>query len=114
MAQTWGKVFLTGDAGMAWEHVGGVSRKSVAYTGIAGVQFEVLRNLAVSPFLQYDTEPHLYNHAPAVANFPDHLLEGGVKATYRFTRDWSASLTASLDQYGSRDVGLRAGVSYHF
>jgi hypothetical protein len=114
MTQSWGKPFLTGDAGMAWEHVGGVSRKSVAYTVAAGVQFEVLRNLALSPFLQYDGEPHLYNHAPAVANFPDHVLEGGVKATYSITRSWNVSLTASLDQYNSRDVGLRGGLSYRF
>lgn len=114
MTQSWGTPFLTGDAGMAWEHVGGVSRKSVAYTAVAGVQFEVMRNLALSPFLQYDGEPHLYNHTPAVANFPDHVLEGGVKATYRISRAWNVSLTASLDQYNSRDVGLRGGLSYHF
>lgn len=114
LTQSWGKPFLSGDAGMAWEHVGGVSRKSAAYTAAAGVQFEVLRSLSLSPFLQYDAEPHLYNHEPAVANFPDHVLEGGVKATYTVSRDWNVSLTASLDQYNSRDVGLRGGLGYRF
>jgi hypothetical protein len=114
MTQPWGKPFVTADAGMAWEHVAGVSRKSYAYTGVAGVEFQVLRNLALSPFLEYDALPKLYNHAPAVANFPDHTLEGGVKATYRITRQWRASLSATLDQYNSRDIGLRAGLSYHY
>ena len=114
MTQSWGTPFLTGDAGMAWQRAGGVSRKSFAYSGIAGIQFQILRDLALSPFLQYEAEPHLYNHDPAVANFPDHVLDGGVKATYRITRSWNASLTASLDQYNSRDLGFRGGVSYRF
>jgi opacity protein-like surface antigen len=114
MTQSWGKPFLTGDLGMAWEHVGGTSRKSVAYTVDAGVQFEVLKNLVVSPYIEYDGEPHLYNHAPAVANFPDHVIDLGVKATYRITRHWNASLGASVDQYSGEDLGARAGVSYRF
>jgi hypothetical protein len=114
LTQTWGKLFLTGDAGMAWESAGGASRKGFAYSLTGGVEFEITRRIAVTPFLEYDADPHLYNHAPAVANLPDHDLLGGVKGTYRFTRQWSGSLSATLDQYNSRDIGLRAGVSYNF
>jgi hypothetical protein len=114
MTQSWGKPFLTGDAGMAWQQAGGVSRKSLAYSLTVGVEFQVLRNLLLSPFMGYEAEPHLYNHETPAANFPDHLLDYGVKATYRICRQWSASLTPSLDQYSGRDWGLRGGVSYRF
>jgi opacity protein-like surface antigen len=114
MMQSWGKPFVTADAGMAWERADDVSRKSWAYTGIGGIEFQVLRNLALSPFIEYQAEPHLYNHDLPFASYDDHLFDYGVKATYRFSRNWNASLTASLDQHSERDWGLRGGVSYHF
>jgi hypothetical protein len=114
MLQTWGKPFLTADAGYAWQRAGDVSRKSFAYTGVAGVEFEVLRNLAVSPFIEYQAEPHLYNHGLPAVSLDNHLFDYGVKATYRFTRNWNASLSADLDEHSERDWGLRAGASYHF
>jgi hypothetical protein len=114
LMETWGKPFVTADAGMAWQDAGGVARKSFAYSLTGGVEFQVLRNLALTPFLEYEAEPHLYNHELPAANFPDHLVDYGVKATYRLTRQWSASLGADLDQYSGRDWGLRGGVSYRF
>jgi hypothetical protein len=114
MMESWGKPFLTADAGYAWERAADVSRKSFAYTGIAGIEFQVLRNLALSPFVEYQAEPHLYNHEVPVANLENHLVDYGVKATYRFDRSWNASLTGDLDQHSDRDWGLRGGVSYHF
>jgi opacity protein-like surface antigen len=114
LLETWGKPFLTGDAGMAWERAADASRKSFAYTGAGGIEFQVLRNLALAPFVEYQAEPHLYNHGLPWANFPDHLLDYGVKATYRITSSWNASLTADLDQHSGRDWGLRGGVSYRF
>jgi opacity protein-like surface antigen len=114
MMESWGKPFLTADAGYAWERAADVSRKSFAYTGIAGIEFQVLRNLALSPFLEYQAEPHLYNHELPAANFDNHLFDYGVKAIYRIDRNWNASLGASLDEHSERDWGLRGGVSYHF
>ncbi len=114
MMGSWGKPFLTADAGYAWQRAADVSRKSFAYTGIAGVEFQVLRDLALSPFLEYQAEPHLYNHEAPFANLESHVFEYGVKATYRLSRAWNASLSADLDQHSDRDWGLREGVSYHF
>jgi hypothetical protein len=114
MMESWGKPFLTVDAGYAWQRAADVSRKSFAYTGIAGVEFQVLRDLALSPFLEYQAEPHLYSHERPLANFDNHVLDYGVKATFRINRAWNASLTADLDQHSERDWGLRAGASYHF
>jgi len=114
LLETWGRPFLTADAGMAWERAADASRKSIAYTGIGGIEFQVLRNLALAPFIEYQAEPHLYNHGLPWANFPDHLLDYGVKATYRITQSWNVSLTADLDQHSASDWGLRAGLSYRF
>jgi opacity protein-like surface antigen len=114
LQETWGKPFITADAGMAWERAADVSRKSFAYTGIGGVEFQVLGNLALTPFIEYQAEPHLYNHGLPFANFPDHLLDYGVKATYRINQSWNASATADLDQHSASDWGLRGGLSYRF
>jgi hypothetical protein len=114
LQETWGKPFITVDAGMAWERAADVSRKSFAYTGIGGVEFQVLRNLALAPFIEYQAEPHLYDHGLPLANLEDHLFDYGVKATYRFTPSWNASLTADLDQHSEKDWGLRGGVSYRW
>ncbi|HEY1792175.1 MAG TPA: hypothetical protein VGG34_04600 [Opitutaceae bacterium] len=114
LMETWGKPFLTADAGMAWQRADDVSRKSFAYTGIGGIEFQVLRNLALTPFVEYQAEPHLYNHEWPVANMYNHLVDYGVKATYRFTQQWSASVTGDLDQHSADDWGLRGGVSYRF
>jgi hypothetical protein len=114
LKETWGKPFLGADAGMAWQDAAGVSRKSLAYTVTGGVEFQVLKDLALTPFIEYQAEPHLYNRGLPAANFPNHVLDYGVKATYRITREWSASLSADLDQHSVKDWGLRAGVSYRF
>jgi hypothetical protein len=114
LMETWGKPFLTADAGMAWERDADASRKGFAYSGIGGVEFQVLRRLALAPFIEYQAEPHLYNHGLPFANFPDHLLDYGVKATYRINQSWNASATADLDQHSASDWGLRGGLSYRF
>lgn len=114
LLEPWGKPFVTVDGGWAWQRAGDVSRKGYVYTATSGVEFQVLKNLALTPFIEYLGEPKFYNHSLPIANFPDYSWDYGVKATYRIDRDWSASLTASLDQYRASDLGLRAGLSYHF
>jgi hypothetical protein len=114
LMETWGKPFLTADAGMAWERAADASRKGFAYSGTGGVEFELTRNLALAPFVEYQADPHLYNHGLPWANFDDHLLDYGVKATLRITEQWHASVTADLDQHSDKDWGLKGGVSYRF
>jgi hypothetical protein len=114
LMETWGKPFVTLDGGYAWQDAGGVSRKSFVYTADAGVEFQVLKDLALSPYVEYQAEPRLYNHGLPLTDLPDHDAFVAVKATYRLTRQWSASLSADIDQHTTRDFGLRAGVSYRF
>lgn len=114
MMESWGKPFVTADAGWAWQNAGGVSRKSAAYTLTGGVEFQVLKNLALTPYIEFQGEPKFYNHELPLTSIPDHVMDYGVKATYRFTRQWSASLSANLDQHSTNDFGWSAGVSYRF
>jgi len=114
LMETWGKPFVTADAGMAWQDAGGASQRGFAYTATGGVEFQVLRDLALTPYVTYQAEPLLHGGAVPVANFPNHELYYGVKAIYRINREWSATLGADLDQHSANDWGLRAGVSYRF
>jgi hypothetical protein len=114
LTEFWGKPFATVDGGFAWQHAGGVSRKSYAYTVTSGVEFQVMDSLVLTPYLEYQGEPHLYNHGVPVASLPNYLFTYGVKATYRFTANWSASVGIDQDDHNGRDVGLRGAVSYHF
>ena len=114
LMETWGKPFVTADAGMAWQDAGGVSQRGFGYTATGGVEFQVLKNLALTPFVEYQAEPRFNNSGLPAANFPDHVLYYGFKATYRINRECNASLGADLDEHGGKDWGLRAGVGYHF
>jgi len=114
LMETWGKPFVTADAGMAWQDAGGASQRGFAYTATGGVEFQVLKDLALTPFVEYQAEPRFRNGALPVADFPNHALYYGVKATYRINREWNVSLGADLDDHSVKDWGLRAGVSYRF
>ncbi len=114
LAEGWGKPFVTADVGWAWQDAAGVSRNSAAYTLTGGVEFQVLKNLALTPYMEFQDEPRLYNNAKPLADIPNHVMDYGVKATYRLTREWNASLGVFLDQHSTNDLGLRAGVSYRF
>jgi len=114
LSPSWGKPFVTADAGQAWERVAGMDSKSLVYTFTGGVEFQVAPAVVLTPFVEYQAEPWLDNHAPALGNLPTHDWDYGVKATYRFTPQWGASLGVAMDQYNRNDLGYRAGLSYHF
>ncbi len=113
-AESWGKLFLTGDAGWANQQTSDITANSLAYAFTAGVEVPVARRLTLTPFIEYQGEPHLQDHDTATANLPNYLWDYGVKATYAITREWSASLTAQLDQRSSSDLGFKAGFNYRF
>jgi len=114
LLETWGKPFVTVDAGYAWQDVAGVSRRSFAYTASTGIEFQLLKNLALTPFVEYQAEPHLYNRGLPLTNWPDRDTYYGLKATYRITREWGASVGVDLDRHSTNDFGVKAGLSYRF
>ena len=113
-SSSWGSPFVTADAGGAWQRTRNVSRKSFAYDLTAGVEIPLAYNLFLTPFTEYQAEPHLYNHEIPLAFDPNHVWDYGVKATYRFTKTWSLSFGATLDQYSRNDLGYKAGLTCHF
>jgi hypothetical protein len=114
LADSWGRPFLGVGAGWAWERAGGDKRSSFAYSSEAGIEFQVLRRLVLTPYLKYQAEPRLHNNAAPIANFPNRVWNFGLMATYRLTPRLSATVGLDVDQYSERDVGYRAGLAYHF
>jgi hypothetical protein len=114
LSDSWGRPFLGVGAGWAWQHAGGISHSSFAYSSEAGVEFQVLRRLVLSPYIEYQAEPRLHNNLAPAVNFPNRLWNFGVMATYRLTSRVSASAGIDVDQYNARDLGYRAGLAYHF
>jgi hypothetical protein len=114
LLQAWGDPFVTGNFGEAWQRADNVGRKSFAYSFTGGVEFPIVKDLALTPFVEYQAEPQLYNHELPYAFMPDHDWYTGVKATYRLTPQWSVSVTADMDQYSSQDLGFFGGLTMHF
>jgi hypothetical protein len=114
LSQFWGRPFVNGDFGWAWERDGGESHNSYAYTGMAGIEFQVLKPFVLTPFVEYQAEPNMHIDSPSAGDLPNHLWDTGVKGTYRLTQQLSASLGVDLDQYKASDWGYKAGVAFHF
>jgi hypothetical protein len=114
LSDSWGRPFIGVGAGWAWQHAGGVAHSSWAYSSEAGVEFQVLRRLVLTPYVEYQAEPRLHNNLAPTVNFPNRLWNLGLMATYRLTGRLSASVGLDVNQYSDRDLGYRAGLAYHF
>jgi hypothetical protein len=114
LAESWGRPFVNGNFGWAWERDGGQSQNSYAYAGVAGVEFQVLKAFVLTPFIEYQAEPNIHINSAYPGDLPNHLWDTGLKGTYRFTQQLSASLTVDVDQHKASDLGYKLGVAYHF
>ncbi len=98
----WGRPFIEGDAGWVWQKAGGASKDSFAFLVGAGFEFQVCSTLVVTPYVNYHEASRLH----------DYVTNYGAKATYRFTREWSGSLGAQIDE--ERNLGYTAGLNWYF
>jgi hypothetical protein len=114
LVEGWGKPFVTADAGLVTQQTAAATSNALGYNLTGGIEFPVAGDFFLTPFATYLGDPHLQDHDPAVATLPNNVWYYGVKATYRISRQWSASVTAQLDQHSTSDLGLRAAVSYRF
>lgn len=114
LVERWGKPFITADAGLVTQQTAGSTSNALGYNLTGGVEVPVTDAFFVTPFATYDGDPHLQDHAPAVATLPNYIWYYGAKATYRLTRQWSASVTAQIDQHNVDDLGLRAAIDCRF
>lgn len=98
----WGKAFLQGNVGWAGDKTGSVRNSGFAYSLKTGVEFQLAPKFVLTPYVSYEDAPKV------------HAQEWnyGVQGNYRFTKEWSASLGAKMDEH--HDIRYAAGVNYHF
>jgi hypothetical protein len=102
LPQSWGKPFLNGDVGWNFRKTGGMKDDSFTYKLKTGIEFQVLPPLVIVPYAYYQDAPH----------FSDHAWYYGAMAAYRFTRQWSGTLGAEIDEH--HNLEYTAGVNYHY
>ena len=102
----WGKPFVQALAGWEWRRGGGASDSSFAYTLGTGVEFQVARQFAVTPYINF----------VRATGFNRSEGDFGVKGTYRFTRQWG--LTAGVQyeaiSHAKDATQYTLGVNYHY
>jgi hypothetical protein len=96
------KPFIEGDAGWVWSRGDAAHESSFLYLFGAGAEFALARQLALTPFVTYQEAPR----------FHDHVWNYGAKASYRFNRDWSSTLTVQADD--QHNVEYAVGVQRRF
>lgn len=96
------KPFVDADAGWIFQKFGGVSDNAFTYLVGVGVEFQVLTQLVVTPFVNYQDIPAMNSRAWGY----------GAKATYRLAKEWSTSLRVRLDE--DHNVEYQVGVNRHF
>jgi hypothetical protein len=102
LPMAWGRPFLEANPGWVWQKAAGSSIDSFTYVLGAGFELQVRPALVVTPLITYQEAPHLH----------DRVWNYGLKATYRVTREWGASLGAQIDE--DRNLEYTAGVNFHF
>lgn len=103
----WGKPFVGAELGWAWSDFADHTENGFTYRFTGGVEFQTLPSLAIAPFTQYQ-QIHAFNEP----GWPAHDWNFGVKATYRLSQHWSATLTPQIDQY--RNLDYQLGLNFHF
>ncbi|HVW22458.1 MAG TPA: hypothetical protein VHC86_14685 [Opitutaceae bacterium] len=104
---SWGRPFVGGEAGWAWQRFNGQFDNGFTYRLTAGVEFVAQGGWAFTPYAQYQQW-----HALSTANWASHDWNFGIKASYRVSPRLSLILNPQLDQY--RNVGYQAGIALHF
>lgn len=98
----WGRPFVEGDAGWLWQKVPGTSTDSFAYLLAAGVELQLHPALVLTPYVNFKEAPHIGARE----------WDYGAKGTYRFTREWGASLGAQIDD--DHNLEYMAGLNFHY
>lgn len=96
------KPFVEGDAGWLFTKGGGRKSDSFVYLVGGGVEIQVLSQLVITPFVNFQEAPH----------FNSRGWGYGAKATYRLAQEWSTTLSVRLDE--DRNEEYRLGVNRHF
>jgi hypothetical protein len=99
----WGRPYVEVGAGYDWLKFAGVKDNSFLWIAGAGIEFQTIAKLTVTPFVRYDRATG-YDDANEVSY--------GVKANYWINRQWA--LTGAVSRNDSQDVTYKVGVNVSF
>jgi hypothetical protein len=98
----WGKAFLQGNVGWAWDKAANFRDSGFAYSLKTGIEFQLAPQLVLTPYVSYDDVPKVRSQE----------WNYGLQANYRLNKEWSTSLGAKMDD--SHNIRYAAGVNFHF
>ncbi len=101
--QSWGRPYLEAGAGYDWLKFAGVKDHSFVWIAGAGIEFNPLTALTVTPFVRYERATG-YDDADEFSY--------GVKANYWLNRRWA--LTGSLSRNDDQDMIYQLGINVRF
>lgn len=84
----WGRPFIGVGGGWIWTKDAGVRDNSFAYGLNTGVEFQVTKELSITPYVSF---------IDATSFHVDNKLDYGVKANYWFTGQWALNAGVSRD-----------------
>lgn len=100
---TWGRPFIGVGAGWTWTKASGVRDDSFLYKLDTGVEFQVTKELSITPVVSYTNPTALH---------VDNKWGYGVKANYWITRDWG--VTAGIMRDNVVNTTFSVGTTFRF
>lgn len=101
--RSWGRPYVEAGLGYDWMKFAGAKDHSFLWIAGAGVEFQPLAELTVTPFVRYE-------QANGYAD--NHEVSYGVKANYWLTKQWA--LTGAVSRNDSQDMTYKLGVNVRF
>jgi len=99
----WGRPYVEVGAGYDWLKFAGIKDHSFFWIAGAGIEFQPVAKLTVTPFVRYDRATG-YDDADEVSY--------GVKANYWINRQWA--LTGAVSRNDDKDMTYKVGVNVSF
>ncbi|MFZ5496357.1 MAG: hypothetical protein ACOZE5_13620 [Verrucomicrobiota bacterium] len=100
----WGKPYVEAGLGQVWEKFAGASDKSLLWEAAAGVEFQVLPRLAVTPYGRYEDTPDLAGS--------EGRWSVGVKGSFWLDRSWA--VTAGFEHDDEQNNAFTVGTNFRF
>jgi hypothetical protein len=100
---TWGRPFIGVGAGWVWTKAHNVRDNSFVYTGDAGVEFQVTKELSLTPLVSFTDTASFHT---------DNKWAYGVKANYWITSQWA--VTAAVMRDNMVNTTYSAGLNFRF
>ena len=99
----WGRPYIGVGGGWIWVKQAGVRKNSFLYSGETGVEFQVTRELSITPLVSY---------TDALSFHVDNKLGYGVKANYWITDQWA--LNAGVGRDNKDNMSYSVGTTFRF